>query len=369
MTKAQSTTPLTPSLPGSDTLISRYTEALERALARVIADAQKDILQVRTEAQLVIAELRAQNADLQNQIREMVSARLAQVKDGTPGRDGTDGIDGKDGKDGAPGRDGIDGKDGAPGRDGLPGRDGVDGVDGQPGKAGAPGKDGVDGTPGRDGLPGRDGVDGVDGKRGLPGEPGRPGKDGSDGTPGKDGLPGKDGAPGQPGKDGAPGKLPKVKAWAPGVHYEGDVATFKGSLYQATKDTAQEPDVGDWVLLARAGVDGRTPQIRGTFEPGTLYSALDVVACNGGSFVAKHDDPGVCPGPGWQLLAGQGKRGEKGLPGDRGLPGKDGETLHLAGWEIDADNFRAVPVFADGTKGEAIQLRRFFERYRDEVND
>jgi hypothetical protein len=29
---------------------------------------------------------------------------------------------------------------------------------------------------------------------------------------------------------------------------------------------------------------------------------------HGDSFVAKRDNPGICPGDGWQLLSGPGKR-------------------------------------------------------------
>src|SRR5690606_41917233 len=41
-------------------------------------------------------------------------------------------------------------------------------------------------------------------------------------------------------KDGAPGKLPIAKEWSDGVHYEGDVRTHKGALWQAVKDTGRE---------------------------------------------------------------------------------------------------------------------------------
>ena len=50
-------------------------------------------------------------------------------------------------------------------------------------------------------------------------------------------------------------------------------------------------------------------RIRGTFAPSTAYACGDVVAKDGGSFIARKDNPGSCPGPGWQLLARQGARG------------------------------------------------------------
>lgn len=135
-------------------------------------------------------------------------------------------------------------------------------------------------------------------------------------------------APGAPGKDG---KLPIARAWSEKVHYEGEVVTLDGSTYQAVCDTGRAPPHDDWVCLAAAGrdgADGRTFTIRGTHVEGTDYAALDVVVLNGGSFVARRDNPGPCPGDGWQLIASQGKRGNpgeaaksvKGDPGPAGPP-------------------------------------------------
>ena len=47
------------------------------------------------------------------------------------------------------------------------------------------------------------------------------------------------------------------------------------------------------------------------------YRALDIVALNGGSFIAKRDDPGACPGEGWQSLVMPGRHGKPGEPGRR----------------------------------------------------
>jgi hypothetical protein len=54
--------------------------------------------------------------------------------------------------------------------------------------------------------------------------------------------------------------------------------------------------------------------IRGTYDPKASYAANDLVACDGASFLAKCDSPGRCPGPNWQLIAQQGKRGVRGPP-------------------------------------------------------
>jgi hypothetical protein len=123
-------------------------------------------------------------------------------------------------------------------------------------------------------------------------------------------------------KDGAPGKMPAAKAWADEVHHEGDVVTHDGATYQAHRDTGKAPPHEDWICLAAAGRDGndgRSFTVRGTYAVTNAYQALDVVALNGGAFIARKDDPGVCPGPDWQLIAAQGKAGK---PGERGLPGK-----------------------------------------------
>ena len=61
-------------------------------------------------------------------------------------------------------------------------------------------------------------------------------------------------------------------------------------------------------------------RVRGTFQPGTNYVRGDMVALDGGSFIARKDNPGKCPGDGWQLMAKQGQRGIAGPEGKRGPP-------------------------------------------------
>lgn len=123
---------------------------------------------------------------------------------------------------------------------------------------------------------------------------------------------------------GPPGKLPQVRDWTDRVHYEGEVVTCAGGLWQASRDTGREPPHADWTCLARAGRDGlngRSLRVRGTWAEGETYGELDVVALNGASFIARRADPGPCPGEGWQMVAGQGKQGKPGLPGAPGKPG------------------------------------------------
>jgi hypothetical protein len=69
--------------------------------------------------------------------------------------------------------------------------------------------------------------------------------------------------------------------------------------------------------------------IRGTYDELTAYSYLDVVALNGGSFVALKDAPGSCPGPDWQLLCSAGRRGPR---GERGLMGPAGPAASPVKW-------------------------------------
>jgi hypothetical protein len=173
-----------------------------------------------------------------------------------------------------------------------------------------------------------------------------------------------------------PGKLPVAKIWqAESVTYEGEIACYDGALYQSRKDTAQVPGGSDWIGVARAGSDGLSLSIRGAFDPHDAYSQLDVVTCNGGSFVARCDNPGTCPGPGWQLLSSPGKAGEKGQPGPPGKRGERGEkgekgkaTPTIVSWQIDRAHYRAVPTMSDGRAGATLDLRELFEQFQVETS-
>jgi hypothetical protein len=80
-------------------------------------------------------------------------------------------------------------------------------------------------------------------------------------------------------------------------------------------------------ILKGKGVAG-TLRVRGTWESGASYCVNDIVAYNGGSWVAKKDSPGQIPGEGWQLVAAQGKRG---VAGERGPPGPPGAAPRFNG--------------------------------------
>jgi hypothetical protein len=118
------------------------------------------------------------------------------------------------------------------------------------------------------------------------------------------------------------------------------------------------------------GRDGRGFNVRGTWDQNTRYFALDVVATGGSSFAARRDDPGPCPGDGWQLIAAQGKRGTRGEPGERGLPGPCGrDAPSICDWSLDPERYRATPVLADGTLGPVLELRTLFERFMADTSE
>lgn len=309
-------------------IAARIEREVRLQVAAALAEIRQELSAVRARAAEM--ELRATNAE--RTLIDTVTAKLATVRNGDPGPAG-ESIRGDKGDAGAAGRDGVDGKDAdhaliaemvaaevarLPPAD--PGKS-VDPTDVErmiseavakllPAERGEPGPSGPKGEKGDAGEP----IAGPQGERGEPGPPGESIK----------------GDPGERGPEGPAGKLPIVKAWQRGVHYEGDVRAHDGATYQAMKDTAEEPPHEDWICLAHAGLDGRDGRsfaIRGTYSKAETYQALDVVALEGASFAARYDDPGPCPGDGWQLIARQGKtgasgvRGPVGAKGDRGLPG------------------------------------------------
>ena len=73
-------------------------------------------------------------------------------------------------------------------------------------------------------------------------------------------------------------------------------------MFQALRDTGQPPHHCDWICLARGGRDAKNFTVRGVYRVGKRYQALDIVSKNGGSFIARCDDPGECPGDGWANL-------------------------------------------------------------------
>jgi hypothetical protein len=190
------------------------------------------------------------------------------------------------------------------------------------GPAGPPGARGEAGPPGEavQGPPGPEGPVGPPGARGEAGPPGQSAR----------GEPGQRGERGERGEIGPPGEFLPPTVWAKGVHYVGSITTHRGATWYAIRDTADEPPADDWTLVAAAGQDGRSFTIRGTWNAAASYRAFDVVALSGSSFVARIDDPGACPGEGWQLIAAAGNRGKPGERGERGPAGPPGRGLASA---------------------------------------
>lgn len=177
---------------------------------------------------------------------------------------------------------------------------------------------------------------------------------------------GEPGPAGDRGPEGPPGQLRLCRAWADGVHYQGEVVTHAGGTWQARCDTGREPPHGDWICLAAAGrdgVDGRSPQVRDTWREDADYAALDIVALGGNAFIARMDNPGPCPGDGWQLIAMRGKSGkpgEKGPKGEKGDQGNPGEPVISA--EV-ADDGRVILTNGDGSTVE-VDLYPLLDKVR-----
>jgi hypothetical protein len=154
------------------------------------------------------------------------------------------------------------------------------------------------------------------------------------------------------------------------VHYGGEVVVHRGATYQALCDTARAPPhVDDWVCLASAGrdgCDGRTPNVCGEYDARKTYAQLDVVAFDGAGYIARKDDPRICPGPGWLPLSKQGKAGRKGETGQRGPRGEKGERgepgRSFISWQLDRVNYRVSPLMSNGV-GPMLELRGLFEQF------
>jgi hypothetical protein len=175
------------------------------------------------------------------------------------------------------------------------------------------------------------------------------------------------GPPGPPGPPGPAGLFSVAKAWQPDtVHYAGDIVTHTGATWQAVRDTGQQPPARDWLCLA---APARSLKSRGIYDPDASYSELDMVVCNRGVWIARKDDPGSCPGRGWQLLVRDGRagapgaQGQRGERGERGPKGDDGRALTIIDWRLDCTAYEATPVMSDGSDGAVLKLRGLFEQF------
>lgn len=380
-------------------------EALERQQHEWQREWQRERELIQAQASAIIARLEAEVMKLRSEATQHINEQLSLerlsrlVKDGKDGIDGKDGAPGDQGPAGAAGERGDQGlagergepgergETGAAGEQGLQGERGAQGERGEAGAAGERGEQGLPGEQGSQGARGEQGERGEDGKQGEKGEKGEAGPQGEKGLAGEPGIAGDQGQPGErgaqgeqgergedgaTGKDGAPGQIAAVEAFVEGaVHYEGIVVLHMGSTYQARCDTARTPPHDDWALIAAKGRDAAMPKIIGTYREGESYSFLNIVALNGSSFIARTDDPGPCPGEGWQLIASAGRPGKQGPKGERGEAGLRGErglpAPAILGWKIDRASYTATPIMADNSDVEPLQLRPFFEQFDGEA--
>jgi hypothetical protein len=158
------------------------------------------------------------------------------------------------------------------------------------------------------------------------------------------------------------------------------IETTRDALVEFLVNENQELRVDVQRLVKRARVEiedsverktaaFRPPTVRGTYDETEVYSQHDICIKNGGSYIARRDDPGYCPGGGWQQLTQPGKSGAKGERGFSGARGPQGESgANFIGWRIDKKNFVAIPFMSDGKIGPPLYLREFFEQFFSETN-
>jgi hypothetical protein len=160
-----------------------------------------------------------------------------------------------------------------------------------------------------------------------------------------------------------------VKLWRQDeITYRGQVVACDGACFQALKDTGQVPGGDHWIALAIAGRDGKSLRVCETYDEKIQYRELNMVALNGGMFIARQDDPGPCPGEGWQMMARQGQRGIAGEKGERGPKGDTGASAPIIkGWRVDRGKYTAVPVMSDGKDGPPLELRALFKQFQEET--
>jgi Collagen triple helix repeat (20 copies) len=203
-----------------------------------------------------------------------------------------------------------------PGPAGLTGPAGERGLQGEPGEAGSPGEQGAQGEPGQQGPAGEPGPPGAKGEQGAQGEQGPIGEPGTPGAAGAPGAPGIDGAKGEPGEPGQQG--PAGETGPPGP---------------------QGPP-------GPAGQNARQWCHRRNYDVAQVYDDGDVVAHDGGSWLALHDEPGPLPGAGWAQLTVRGQRGKPGDKGERGPAGPPGRGI--VDVAIAANGEELVFEFSDG---------------------
>jgi hypothetical protein len=169
-----------------------------------------------------------------------------------------------------------------------------------------------------------------------------------------------------------PAPMPPFKQWTPNTAaLAGDLYAHNGAAWSAQCRTASEPKDGEhWQCVSAPGKDGengRGFRPRGIWSSAKTYRELDVVSHNGGAWAARRDDPGVCPGEGWQCFSMPGKRGPAGETGARGEKGDGVGLLRISAWAI-AEGYLAIPELSNGQIGAALDLRPVLERFLMETD-
>lgn len=132
---------------------------------------------------------------------------------------------------------------------------------------------------------------------------------------------------------------------------------------------------------------------RGVFGTKASYNHMDVVVCESSSFVALKDNPGPCPGTGWQMIACGGRRGDRGERGPTGpaaaplkwigsslnfrnggvaleLRMSDGGKTELplfANITVDASDFTLRFIGADNSSVLKVSLAPLFKKFQEET--
>jgi len=378
-----------PTGSSADELFDEWRDALAHTLAGERSRWEDERTLMRAQFDAAMATLKAEFANKQIELMENFSKLMSSVHNGDRGPIGEKGDKGEKGEKGEKGDQGSQGEKGEAGNRGEQGEQGPQGPSGEEGKQGLEGKQGPQGERGEYGPIGPQGDVGPAGPPGSPGERGEIGLQGIAGPPGERGDSGPSGSKGDKGDQGPRGEIgdrgligPKgdkgdrgeiglmkeVRPYLHGsVHYRGDIVTCEGSTYQAKCDTAKSPPHEEWVCLATKGIDAKTPCIKGTYCGDDKYRYLDIVALGGSSFIARRDDPGVCPGEDWQLIASAGKPGKPGIKGDKGDQGSKGargpEAPTLVYGRI--ENFSLILTLSDGTSLKPIDFLTMFKNYHE----
>jgi hypothetical protein len=148
------------------------------------------------------------------------------------------------------------------------------------------------------------------------------------------------------------------------------LAYFDQRLSEIERRAERERDVYAMIIKQAldSGVCIKMPKLCGTYKQDGRYVALDVIALNGNSFIARYDNPGPCPGDGWQLFAQKGSKGAPGEKGERGYSGTPAlSPAQITSWQTNRSQFTIVPRLSDGTCGPELDLRGLFEQFASET--